>query len=271
MDPSLNIYDFGRKLLEINDLDPVYVVLHKAHIPRRRLYRWLLAFWCFYHSGTSSWIADSKEEKEFWKRMSTAAGSKEYPRCHERRHFRGENARKSVEYLRGRGVEDLFRPLVSYPFRMYSVSSVMKEVQTWVGFGPWISFKVADMLERLGLCRINFDSGAMFLFESPQRAAEMLWEEENKGPLSDSTGEWAVDRILSNINPIKAPPRYERLINSQEAETILCKYKSYRNGHYKIGEDISNLYKGLNWRSCGISEQLIEAGNGANLWLRSEI
>jgi hypothetical protein len=42
-----------------------------------------------------------------------------------------------------------------------------------------------------------------------------------------------------------APPRRERLIGPQEAETILCKWKSYLNGHYQIGEDTESCEKGL--------------------------
>ncbi|MBZ4299837.1 hypothetical protein LAJ56_17985, partial [Streptococcus pneumoniae] len=65
-----------------------------------------LAYWCFYHVGTASWIAD--RSVGYWQRMEKAAGSKEYPRSSERRHFRGGQATRSVAWLKEHGLESLF-------------------------------------------------------------------------------------------------------------------------------------------------------------------
>ena len=102
--------DFGRRLVQTNDLDPVYVLLHNAPMSKEQLHQWLLAYWCFYHVGTASWIAQNSGG--FWNRMKTAAGSKEYPRSSERRHFRGRNAANSVAYLEDRGIESLFSDVI---------------------------------------------------------------------------------------------------------------------------------------------------------------
>lgn len=234
-----SVYTFGKKLLKTNDLDPVYVLLWEAKLDRITLNKWLLAYWCFYHVGTASWIVD---QPGYWEAMRTAAGSKDYLRCSERRHFRGENARKSVEYLCRRKLVPLFK------FGKEStVAEIMKKVQTWVGFGPWIAFKVADMLERLDLCNVEFDTGAMFLFDSPKQGAELMREMYGKGKdISDvMVGARAVESILARLGNELAPPRYERKINVQEAETILCKWKSYMNGRYHVGEDIEACQKAL--------------------------
>lgn len=265
---KLDVYEFGEKLLRTRDLDPVYVVLWEASLAPGVLRKWLLAYWCFYHVGTSSWIADATSSVEYWGRMETAAGSKEYPRAHERRHFRGNNALKSVAYLKSKGLSTLFAPLIWYV--PTPVEKVMKEVQTWVGFGPWIAFKVADMLERLALSKVEFNDGAMFLFDSPAKGANMLWKEENPEVQPNSkVGSWAVKRILDTLGQpgVSAPPRYDRPLNSQEAETILCKWKSHRGGHYTIGEDILAVRRGLaTFGRSHIAQALYVAGRKVDLW-----
>lgn len=251
---------FGRQLIETNDLDPVYVVLHHADLPKTVLRKWLLSYWCFYHSGTASWIS---EQSDYWSAMMTAARSKEYPRCPERRHFRGKNAEKSVEWLRGHSVYDLLSPLTG----TISVQEAMEYVQTWVGFGPWIAFKVADMVERLGLCKVRFDDAAMFLFDSPQEGAERLLEYTGiKTVQPQDAGKWAVSWLTKELSKLKAPPRYERLVNAQEIETVLCKWNSHAKGHYEIGEDIEALHKSLSWRETAISKRLLAAGHVGGLW-----
>lgn len=258
---SLSVYDFGRELLRTNDLDPVYVLLWEAGLARPVLQRWLLSYWCFYHVGTASWTS----EGDYWSRMRTAAGSKDWPRCHERRHFRGANAAKSVTYLSQRGVTGLFDDLAAAGT---TVAAKMAAVQEWVGFGPWIAFKVADMLERLAIAPVRFDTGAMLLFDSPRRGAECLWVNEmGDEAVPTNVGQWAVDRILQELGPLKAPPRYERPINVQEAETILCKWKSYMGGHYHVGEDVAACKRGLlRFAKTRLAQCLLAGGKKGGLW-----
>src|SRR5262245_42889310 len=107
---KLSCYEFGRQLILTKDLDPVYVLLHHSKLGTTfpaMLHRWLMAYWCFYHVGTASWI--TYEGMGYWERMEQAASSKNYPRSPERRHFRGQNAIKSVAYLKYRGLTALFR------------------------------------------------------------------------------------------------------------------------------------------------------------------
>lgn len=261
----LSCIEFGRELIQTNDLDPVYVILWNANLTPKKLERWLLAYWCFYHMGTASWIAHSG--KGYWNRFQKAAGSKEYPRCSERRHYRGQQAINSTTYLQSRGVPSLFEPLRTGG----TCGEVMKEVQNWVGFGPWISFKVADMLERLDLAPISFSTEDVYLFESPKIGAEKLRESlelsENDPELNGRVESWAVEYILGKIGDLEAPPQFEREIGPQEAETVLCKWKSYLNGRYTIGEDIESCHKCLNkFSSCGTSTELLKAGERAKLW-----
>ncbi len=266
----MSVYEFGRRLLRTNDLDPVYVVVHGAGLDddptgeNPTLHRWLIAYWCFYHVGTASWAAELPEEEGFWGRMAEAAGSKDFPRSSERRHFRGRAAVESVEYLRGRGTFDLFSELVENGGST-TAAEVTTTVRRWRGFGPWIAFKVADMLERLAIRPVEFDLNTV-MYESPRDAADLLHHEEGS-PSVPNVGAWAIDRILSTLGPVKAPPRYERVINAQEAETVLCKWKSYLGGHYEVGEDIRAVRNGLmRFSKCPLSLRLLEAGKRGGLW-----
>jgi hypothetical protein len=292
---KLSVYDFGRELLRTNDLDPVYVLVWEAMkagdlIPEE-VRRWLLAYFCFYHVGTASWIA---EGLNYWDRFETAAGSKDYPRCSERRHFRGAQALRSVAYLKSRGVGELFGPFDRGADREWTAAEVVEVVQQWVGFGPWIAFKAADMLERLSLLRIEFDLDTV-MYDSPMEGARLLWELEGpKGVDGVNVGEWAVDRILTHLSvpggtdpasahitphPVVgrassgpadvflAPPRYERPVGLQEVETILCKWKSYMGGRYHVGEDVASCrWSLLRFPACRTAQRLIWAGKAGGLW-----
>lgn len=288
---KLSPAEFGKRLIQTSDLDPVYCLLWVALNPAEllmsgiRLRRWLLAYWCFYHVGTASWIADTEgdgyqAEEQFWDRMQRAAESKDYPRSSERRHFRGQNAIQSVAYLRGRGLDSLWADFdrAAYEQRKLPLQDVLELVQEWVGFGPWIAFKVADMLERLGLVQVRFDAGAMFLFDSPKEGALRMWQEQPRlnreltqlihpeiRPQDINT--WAVAMLLEQLGKLRAPPRYERPINVQEVETVLCKWNSYMKGSYHLGEDIGACRAGLlRFANCRTAQNLLSAGKAAGLW-----
>jgi len=262
----MEVYEFGRDLLTTNDLDPVYVLLYKANWERNKLCKFCLSYWCYYHCGTASWITD---QKDFWEAMHTAANSKEYPRGTERRHFRGKQAVESVRWLKEQSHSciSLLDPLLGI---CCNLSYVMEEVDRWRGFGPWISFKVADMLERLDLSRIEFEPEDVFsMFDAPKKGALAMVEKYGPVPTDyDSPFLWAHDQIVKHLGHFKAPPRHERFINIQEIETILCKWKSHLNSHYEVGKDIHDIHHGLlDWmgRSSTVRE-LLNIGCDEGLW-----
>lgn len=245
---TLPVIEFGRQLVETGDLDPVYIAVQGAGFSKRKLQEWLLAYWCYYHCGTASWIVD---QPGYWTAMYQAACSSDYPRGTERRHFRGELSRKSVAWLRDYpGGFGHLMGAFDEGVQPKSLESVMNYVQTWVGFGPWIAFKVADMLERLGLCQVNFSAADTFLFKSPAEGAELVYE--RYFPYKDThtihpsqRPSWALDYLQRHLGTLKAPPRYERTLNGQEYETILCKWKSHLSGHYPVGKDVHEIWEGL--------------------------
>lgn len=263
---SIDLIKFGKALIDTKDLDPIYVMLWESGLGGEPLKKWLLAYWCFYHAGTASAIVDrlGNQRGTYWDMMESAAATKVYPRKSERRHFRGDAAEKSVSYLEAVGIEELFAPFVDE--REITVAEVMKHVQGWVGFGPWIAFKVADMMDRLNICRVSFDAGAMFLFDSPRKGADLAFELYGNGSKANAQ-QWAIDYILDNLGDKKAPPRYERTINVQEAETILCKWHSAWRKHYRLGEDITATRESLlAFPMSKTAQHLIKSGKKAKLW-----
>ena len=265
----LSVYEFGSRLITTNDLDPVYVIVYNASMPTEQLKRWLVAYWCFYHAGTAGWAAGScTGEEGFWLNMKTAAGSKEYPRSSERRHYRGVQAAASVEYLCSKGVGGLFAYL-GKEGRVCSAEHVLETVKTWKGFGPWIAFKAADMLERLGLYKVRFGL-ATTLYSSPRDGAKALWKRERKTDPPAHAGEWAMNKLLTSreLAGLKAPPSYDRPLGYQEAETVLCKWHSYTKGSYHLGEDVEAVHKSLTgkFQEVPLCKRLLQGGKDGGLW-----
>lgn len=266
---KLDVFTFGRKLLEAKDLDPVYALLWDWGTDGTAVqYRWLMAYWCFYDVGTASWIAD---QKDYWPAMERAAGSKAFPRGAERRHFRGANALESVDWLEKYSEGDPFNLLHPILGSELTALQVVKHVKMWRGFGPWVAFKVADMLESVLFCEVDFSDAHDLVFDAPREGAEAMWDWYNPGIDHErepgGVVKWAIDGILGPLGWMLAPPRYKRPLGLQEAETILCKWKSYLNGHYSIGDDIrhcrDSLLRFARVRTC---QQLLKAGKRGGLW-----
>jgi hypothetical protein len=118
-------------------------------------------------------------------------------------------------------------------------------------FGPWISFKVADMLDRLGIAPVNFDQAAVFMFDDPVKAALIFWRRkmglpDNAKPKDQNDViNQVVSHLTEHFKDHTAPPLHERAVGLQEIETILCKWKSHLNGHYPKFNDIDEIREGL--------------------------
>lgn len=256
---KLDIEVFGRHLLKSGDLDPIYIALFRAKFPTDYLYRWLIAYWCFYSAGVACYLADFTG-LSFWHQMGIAARNEEptpfgerWPRGHERRHFRAKIAVDGVLGLQGRWLHSPER-MVEYVAGNGSPRSfrdVSKRAQEHKGFGPWIGFKIADMVDRcLGL-PVSFDNADVFMFDDPTAAALKLWRLKTGTP--DTAKPKDQDAIIRNVvsylveefKAHEAPPLGDRPVNVQEIETILCKWKSHMNGHYPLNNDIDEITAGV--------------------------
>lgn len=226
----LSVAEFGHALLTSGDLDPVYVMLHRSDLSRNQLKRWLVAYWCFYHSGVASYLTESS----FWSTLKADLAS--FPRGTERRHFRGALAKSSVAEL-----EECYpNPECMVDFislETPSLKEVFDRVCSHRGFGPWIAFKVADMLDRCLGVPIDFDDAHLFLFKDPAAAVDLLWKDREYYAPTDIRRKVVIDELREMFGDLPAPPDGRRKVGLAEIETILCKYKSHVNGRYPVGKD----------------------------------
>jgi hypothetical protein len=238
---KLGLIEFAKPLVTSRDLDPLYVALWEAQLTRKQLCKWLLAYWCYYHAGVSSWAS---EQSDFYGALEHIARSgTDYPRGSERRHFRGELAIRSVAALKERGSAEKIIDWLCTESKAYTV---MARVKLMYGFGEWISWKVPDMLERLGMAPIRFEEDDVALmFKSSLEGAQMTYESYCHESTPESPLVWAHRYVLKRLPRMLAPPRFERVLNVQETETIFCKWKSHVGGHYPLGKDSHELRLGL--------------------------
>lgn len=267
---KLDIKEFGQHLLNSNDLDPVYVALPKTIQDKDQMSRWLITYWCFYHCGVASYISE-RTGQEFWDTLAKAAvndtntplGAR-WPRGSERRHARGQQSINMVNDLYSRYSEDpksmldyLFEPAPSYE----KVAGRVKEHHL---FGNWISFKVADMADRVLGIPIDFSEAVVFMFDDPVKAALMLHRKENDLPADQeiTNKQEVIHGIVEKLKVVfkdyKAPPGYERPVGLQEIETILCKWKSHMNNHYPLNNDIKAISEDLkDWSEYSSTAKLM--------------
>ena len=235
---------FANYLFDTEDLDPIYVGLYRLNLSQGQLASWLLSYWCFYHAGVSCSLVESNN---YWDDMIDFAGRKAAPRGTERRHFRGQKAVDAVAYLMHRYGKPLnaVNDLVSGDFTFANIS---ERVQQWPLFGPWIAFKVADMLERCAQYPIDFSNCELSMYSEPTKGALLIAQQEMDVLFMPETLSLVVDvcqELLQIHEGRRAPPTYDRPINIQEIETILCKFKSHWYGHYPLGKDTVEVYHAL--------------------------
>lgn len=265
----LDVVDFGRTLIQSGDLDPLYIALNRSQLEPSAVKRFLVGYWCTYHVGQSAWLAE-KEGQKFFNALNVIAMNTtpspvggRWPRGKERRHWRGEQATKSalelnnrykhaeemVDYVsRNRGEDIVY---TSLPF-----ATVNRLVQEHRGFGDWIAFKVGDMLETCLGVPVSFQEAEVFMFKDPAKAATMVFREKNP----DLAAQWdagafsiqqtEINRRVSGwleqqFSDLLAPHNSRRPVQLQEVETVLCKWKSHMNGHYPVGNDITEIREGL--------------------------
>ena len=238
----MKVEEFGEILLKTGDLDPIYVILHRANLAPDLRARWLVAYTHFYHAGVASRLAEAGGWAPYEEALATA------PRGTERRHFRGGFAGKAVAALRN--TYEAPEAFYEYIAGGRDLSDVISRVKEHYGFGDWIAFKWADLLERCCGVPLSFDQGIVFMFESPRKAVDVLWEERvapiNRTKLNAKERQQRiVDALLDRFKGYMAPPSMNRPVNIQEIETILCKFLSHKHGHYPIGKDIHEIRNGL--------------------------
>lgn len=268
----MNAKSFGEQLVVTGDLDPIYLMLNNGPLDAPTTARWCLAYWMFYHAGVASRIAEHDGES-FWAHVWAAQVNK-WPRGTERRHFRGANADNAIRYLEATypNPEDACAQLAGYdiwdslvdaaPIDPVPFALVASRAQQWVGFGPWIAFKIADMIDVCIGIPVHFPQNSSVWYDEPVKGG--FWAERARLYSDDIRMEalkaddeatppdmqrYIVDSIIPDYlewyreNGVVGPDN--RGVGIQELETIFCKYKSHLNGHYPIGKDTREIIHAL--------------------------
>lgn len=253
---KMTVEEFGDALLDTQDLDPIYVMLNGARaageLSDDQLYRWLLAYWCFYHAGGASFLSEF-EHPYYWRAMDAAARNENpilgmpvirFPRSAERRHFRGQKCVDAVAFMKEnfQTANLLIHSLchTEHPTVFHlSLQTVLARVKKLPQFGPWIGFKVADMIETVLGLPVQFPVDDIVMYSEPRAALDILVEQRGGTPKQHFI------QLLQRYGVRNAPPRFDRSCGPQEVETILCKWKSYLGGHYHVGKDTKEIRHGL--------------------------
>jgi Amino acid:DNA transferase len=260
---KLDIFPFGKQLLESKDIDPIYVILNRAELGPELKARWCVAYWCLYHPGVASYIAQAATHDEFWLRLGGAARNSpknpppvgdRWPRGKERRHWRGQNALDSQTDLVTRYFARAGK-FIDLAMHHREYKGLANFVESHRGFGPWMSFKVADMMEQCWGHPVEFQGAEVFMFKDPKEAALMLWRRvtghEPTVKVKDPEAAIAhmVRYLQVNLGHLEAP-NGKRKVGLQEIETVLCKWKSHQRGHYPLNNDLRDIRSQLaEWAS----------------------
>lgn len=261
---TLTINEFGAQLLRSGDLDPVYIMLRDAKLPRPLLKRWVIAYTWFYHVGVASYLCEQPS-------MEQAALQELdiFPRGSERRHFRAVNARKCLDFFARRraSLQGVFGDLCQpenitrewFDIADLSFEGILQRIQQTPQYGPWMAFKLYDIGVNVLYPPTMFNlpkPDALKMYSEPTKGAKLV---ANEG---ESVGD-VVTRLLEEFKGFKNPTHPRRNITVLEVETILCKYKSHRNGHYLPGKDTHEVKEALDWRPCAVADHLKET---CSLW-----
>ena len=232
--------EFGADLLDTYDLDPIYpMAAMTIQDDEAMLKRFCLAYWCYYDAGVSSYVAEHAS-KDFYKLMSE--GLKDWPRGMERRHFRGQAAIDSIKGLRNFGTPER---VVDYMINGNTFQDISMHVQAFKLFGPWISWKIADMAERVLQIPVDFSDSNLGIYKDPRKGAAFIAKVDKEYPITDDELDDVVNMMLDEFHEFSAPPYQDRPVNVQEVETILCKYKAHCYGFYPMGNDSYHVSKSL--------------------------
>lgn len=262
--PRLSIEEFGKVLLDSNDLDPVYCALRTCMetevMDSDHLNRWVLAYSCLYHCGAASYLSELEGAAFFGGLIAAAKNElpaptgERWPRGHERRHWRGGQAIDSAVELAKRYYQkpESFLGYVVNGDGLESPTTFAKiseRVREHRGFGGWIAFKLADMVDRLALRKVAFQFDDVVIYKDPLVAAERLARERLGLPENAQVKREVVRDVFTYVEEYfsnySAPPLHDRPIGLPESESILCKMKSHVNGHYPLYNDIREIREGL--------------------------
>jgi hypothetical protein len=231
---EMNVFEFGDAKLRAQDIDPIYTALHGAKLTLATRRRYTLAYVAFDHAGLAARIL---EAPDFWEAMHETVV--QTVRGAPRRYFRGRAAHAAVDAIHS----NFGTPENCLAAMQGHYHEVLKHIRsTMPQFGPCAAFKIADMAERVCGNRIHFD---IDIFTVCSNAQVQKGAEKACAALGVPM-EKLIDKLRSYKWATKASPHYDRPLNQQEFETILC-YYSHDDAHNKHmpGMDATGMRKEL--------------------------
>lgn len=199
------------------------------------------AFVAFDHAGLAAKIVEGTGFKvsRFWEQMRIA-NDRESVRGQPRRYFRGDKATKALNKL-----ESMYLTPLNALRALAGDYDVAKEliVLDWPHFGPTAAWKMCDMAERVCSIPVMFNRVTLddiITNEQVRKGVEKAIANEGESYID-------FEKALMNYKwASRAPPRYDRALNAQEWETILCYYShdAATNKHLP-GMDKQNIRKEL--------------------------
>lgn len=242
---------FAEVTIKTNDLDPMYSVIRGLNQTKSREWmgRFLMYFLMFYEAGDAAFTADNLDglpEYEFWNEVRNCDIMK-FKRGTERRHFRGENAKKAIARLTSfelsswELIEEMYPPGTGVP----TYTEFYQHMTTYFAgtqMGPYFIWKLFDIFN---LCldwpiSMTIEEAVKYMPDEPRKSAAHFFP--------NYTFQEAIMEVVAEINDYDHPVVPGRKCGYAEAETILCMMKgAFWTKSHRIGDDIDEKRAQLNW------------------------
>lgn len=263
--PRLGIVPFAQHLLRTGDLDPIYLALNKVQWPEAQKYRWLVAYCAFYHAGVACYMSELHGDM-FWAHMMWAAKNEEampppvaprWPRGHERRHFRGEQAVKGIQDWQTRyPVPESMFLYIRYnePGSTVAFGDVRARALEHRSVGEWLSFKMVDLVDACLGVEVDQSDLMNFMYDAPRKSLLREWREQycwgpNVMPKDAAAERKVIEHmnrwLATELREFSIPHKPGQPLAPFELETVWCKHQSHLNGHYPLHNDIHEINAGL--------------------------
>lgn len=234
---------FAERMFCMEDADPMYYALARADLDTGTKMRVFVGWCTYYHPGIAAAAAKYQGE-QFWRFLASQYDTA--PRASERRHFRGAAGRRALQE---------WCAMYRAPERMVdenfgaSYFTVRQNLQKVRLFGDYFYWKFADVQERVFGIPCDFTGAAEHSPKVPQNGARQYIAPQLYAKPEDVLMERIYADMLAALpRPLRlAPPRYDRPLNMQEAETIACVYHQYKGGGYTYGARTAKAYRRLSY------------------------
>lgn len=259
LDHTADWRSFAKKLFELQDADPGYLLLARAKIPNMQKLRYVLA-WCTYYNPGIAAIASEYQGKEFYRYLRSVYST--VSRASERRHFRGAAGLKALEQ---------WESLYPHPEAMVNACfgdtylDVRANMKHMAQMGDYFYWKMADIQDTVFGMGVDFTGCEKYMPKVPQQGAEKIWNLEPH--------EWdfnLVQAMRMVSRHIKQVPHAlsDRNLLLQEAETVCCVFKQHVVGDYKYGFRTAKAVKRLRAveKECKTAKKLLEGVWAGGIW-----